>query len=127
MQGSRTIGDSDPVVGVSWFESVTYCRWLTKQTGLSEDAQCYEDPSSLPKDGEGNPTNWPLRLEGAVFRLPTEELEKQFVAEALAKDMSGLKGHRSVGGCRASMYNAMPVEGAETLAKFMTEFAKQNG
>ncbi len=62
-----------------------------------------------------------------VFRLPTEELEKQFVAEALAKDMSGLKGHRSVGGCRASMYNAMPVEGAETLAKFMTEFAKQNG
>jgi phosphoserine aminotransferase len=62
-----------------------------------------------------------------VFRLPTEELEKQFVAEALAKDMSGLKGHRSVGGCRASMYNAMPVEGAETLVKFMVEFAKKNG
>ncbi len=62
-----------------------------------------------------------------VFRLPTEELEKQFVAEADANGMSGLKGHRSVGGCRASIYNAMPIEGAEALAKFMAEFAKQHG
>ncbi len=61
-----------------------------------------------------------------VFRLPTEDLEKQFVAEADAQGMSGLKGHRSVGGCRASIYNAMPVEGAETLARFMTAFAKQH-
>ncbi len=62
-----------------------------------------------------------------VFRLPTEDLEKQFIAEAGAKDMSGLKGHRSVGGCRASIYNAMPVEGTETLARFMADFAKKNG
>jgi phosphoserine aminotransferase len=61
-----------------------------------------------------------------VFRLPSEELEAQFVAEAAEKGMSGLKGHRSVGGCRASVYNAMPVEGAEALAEFMAEFAAKN-
>jgi len=62
-----------------------------------------------------------------VWRLPTEDLEKQFIAEAKAAGMSGLKGHRSVGGCRASVYNAMPVEGAEALAGFMDEFAKKHG
>ena len=61
------------------------------------------------------------------FRLPTEDLEKQFVSEALAAGMSGLKGHRSVGGCRASVYNAMPIAGARALADFMGEFAKKNG
>ncbi len=60
------------------------------------------------------------------FRLPTEDLEKKFIAEALEADMSGLKGHRSVGGCRASMYNAMPVEGAAKLAQFMLDFKTKN-
>ena len=49
------------------------------------------------------------------------------MAEALAAGMSGLKGHRSVGGCRASVYNAMPIAGAQALADFMGEFAKKNG
>ncbi len=62
-----------------------------------------------------------------VFRLPTEELEKKFIDEAKAAGMIGLKGHRSVGGCRASLYNAMTVEGAGTLADFMKEFAAKNG
>jgi phosphoserine aminotransferase len=61
------------------------------------------------------------------FRLPTEELEAKFIAEALDANFSGLKGHRSVGGCRASMYNAMPLEGAQRLAEFMREFKKDNG
>lgn len=61
-----------------------------------------------------------------VFRLPTEELEKQFIDEAGKAEMSGLKGHRSVGGCRASMYNAMPVAGAERLAQFMADFRQRN-
>ena len=60
------------------------------------------------------------------FRLPTEDLEVKFIAEALEANFSGLKGHRSVGGCRASMYNAMPVEGAEKLAEFMQEFKHRN-
>jgi len=62
-----------------------------------------------------------------VFRLPTEELEKKFIDEAKAAGMIGLKGHRSVGGCRASLYNAMTVEGAGALAAFMKEFAAKNG
>ena len=62
-----------------------------------------------------------------VFRLPTEELEAKFVAEGKAAGMVGLKGHRSVGGCRASIYNAMPPEGVEVLAGFMEDFARKNG
>ncbi len=62
-----------------------------------------------------------------VFRLPDKELEKKFISEATAAGMEGLKGHRSVGGCRASLYNAMPIEGAQALADFMTDFARRNG
>ena len=62
-----------------------------------------------------------------VFRLPTEELEKKFIDEAKALGMIGLKGHRSVGGCRASLYNAMTLEGASALAAFMLDFAAKNG
>lgn len=62
-----------------------------------------------------------------VWRLPTEDLEKKFIAEALAVGFSGLKGHRSVGGCRASIYNAMPLEGVTGLVDFMKEFQKKNG
>ncbi len=61
-----------------------------------------------------------------TFRLPNEELEKKFVAEALEKDLVGVKGHRLVGGMRASIYNAMPIEGVETLADFMKEFRRKN-
>lgn len=61
-----------------------------------------------------------------TFNLPTPELEVKFVKEALAKDLNGLKGHRSVGGIRASIYNAFPLEGVERLVEFMSEFAKQN-
>ena len=62
-----------------------------------------------------------------VFRLPSEELEARFVTEAKDAGMVGLKGHRSVGGCRASIYNAMEPEGVEILARFMEEFARKNG
>lgn len=62
-----------------------------------------------------------------VFRLPSEELEARFVAEAISNRMFGLKGHRSVGGCRASIYNAMAPEGVQALVDFMKEFARVNG
>ncbi|HUE99191.1 MAG TPA: 3-phosphoserine/phosphohydroxythreonine transaminase [Anaerolineales bacterium] len=61
------------------------------------------------------------------FRLPSEELEVTFAKEAKSDGLIGLKGHRSVGGMRASIYNAMTVEGAEELVKFMKEFQKKNG
>jgi phosphoserine aminotransferase len=61
-----------------------------------------------------------------TFRLPSEDLENKFAEEAKAQGMVGLKGHRSVGGMRASIYNAFPYEGVEKLAEFMTTFAKTN-
>jgi len=65
-------------------------------------------------------------LMNVTFRLPNEELESKFVDEAKKRKMFGLKGHRSVGGCRASMYNACPMESAQALADFMVEFAAAN-
>ncbi|MDP8203924.1 MAG: 3-phosphoserine/phosphohydroxythreonine transaminase [Candidatus Tenebribacter mawsonii] len=65
-------------------------------------------------------------LMNIPFRLPTEELEKKFIAEAAANNMFNLKGHRSVGGCRASVYNSLPMDSAKVLAKFMLDFEKVN-
>lgn len=61
-----------------------------------------------------------------TFRLPSEDLEQKFVKEAKAAGFGGLKGHRSVGGIRVSLYNAMPFAGAEKLAAFMQAFRKAN-
>lgn len=65
-------------------------------------------------------------LMNATFRLPTESLEKAFLAEAAESNFHGLKGHRSVGGIRVSMYNALPLEGIEMLVRFMRDFAAAN-
>lgn len=65
-------------------------------------------------------------LMNVTFRLPSEELEKKFVAKALEKGLGGLKGHRSVGGCRASIYNAATMEGIRALVGFMDAFEKEN-
>ena len=62
-----------------------------------------------------------------TFRLPNEELEARFVKESTAAGLDGLKGHRSVGGMRASIYNAFPEEGVNALVQFMQEFEKKNG
>jgi phosphoserine aminotransferase len=62
-----------------------------------------------------------------TFRLPNEALEDQFAGEARKADLIGLKGHRSVGGMRASLYNAVPIEASEALVKFMKEFQQKNG
>ena len=65
-------------------------------------------------------------LMNVTWRLPSEELEKQFVKEATARGLDGLKGHRAVGGLRASIYNAFPYEGVEALVDFMEEFRRKN-
>jgi phosphoserine aminotransferase len=62
-----------------------------------------------------------------TFRLPSEDLEKKFAKDAAAEGLLELKGHRSVGGCRASIYNAQPQSAVEALAGFMREFSKKNG
>ena len=92
-------------------------RWSVLMETIDASAGFYRNPV---------PAHCRSRMN-VVFRLPTEDLEKQFIAEAAEKGMSGLKGHRSVGGCRASIYNAMPMEGATALAGFMREFAAKHG
>jgi phosphoserine aminotransferase len=62
-----------------------------------------------------------------TFRLASEDLEKTFVKESTAAGFDGLKGHRSVGGMRASIYNAFPEAGVDALIDFMCEFERRNG
>ena len=64
-------------------------------------------------------------MMNVTFRLKSEELEKKFTAEASKNSLGGLKGHRSVGGCRASIYNAIELESVKTLVDFMKDFAKK--
>ncbi|MBW1730436.1 MAG: 3-phosphoserine/phosphohydroxythreonine transaminase [Deltaproteobacteria bacterium] len=66
-------------------------------------------------------------LMNVTFRLPSEDLEARFVEEALKEGLGGLKGHRSVGGCRASIYNAVSLEAVTALRDFMVEFERKNG
>lgn len=108
--------------------------WVKSQGGLSEMEKRAIARSSALYDTIDSSDGWyrcPVdeasrSRMNVCFRMPTEELEAKFIAEALEANFSGLKGHRSVGGCRASMYNAMPVEGAERLAEFMQQFKQQN-
>ena len=66
-------------------------------------------------------------MMNVTFRLPNEALEKEFVTEALENGFGGLKGHRSVGGCRASIYNAVEIDSVRALVTFMKEFARKKG
>jgi len=66
-------------------------------------------------------------IMNVTFRLPDEALEKRFVEESTAAGLDGLKGHRSVGGIRASIYNAFPEAGVDALVEFMAEFRRTNG
>jgi len=109
-------------------------RWLLEKGGLEgmqkqndeKAAKLYAaiDASDFYKGTAVPEYRSPMNV---TFRLPTEELEAQFVAEAAAKNMTSLKGHRSVGGIRASIYNAFPPAGVDALIDFMKEFEQNNG
>ena len=66
-------------------------------------------------------------LMNITFRLPNEELERKFIRQGIENGLGGLKGHRSVGGCRASLYNAVSLDTVEVLADFMAAFERKNG
>ena len=102
---------------------------LTGMAALNEKKAAYLYDAMETSGGFYNcPVPGPHRsLMNVVWRLPTEELEKMFIAEAKAAGMVGLKGHRSVGGCRASIYNAMPEHGCQALADLMNTFAAKHG
>jgi len=110
-------------------------QWIRKEGGLGAIQERNEKKAALLYDvidGHGDFYKGAVAdkedrsLMNVTFRLPSEELEAKFVADAKAQNMHGLKGHRSVGGCRASIYNACPVESVEALAKFMEDFHAAN-
>ena len=109
-------------------------RWLMKQGGVAgiqkineaKAAKLYAaiDGTDFYR-GAADPAH--RSTMNVTFNLPSEELEKKFAKEADAAGLKQLKGHRSVGGLRASIYNAFPAEGVDALVAFMKDFEKKNG
>jgi phosphoserine aminotransferase len=109
-------------------------KWLLNMGGLNEMYKRNLDKAKILYDAidasggyyKGTTAVEDRSLMNVTYRLPNEELEKKFIDEAKKKGFEGLKGHRSVGGIRASIYNAFPKKGVEELATFMEEFKKNN-
>jgi phosphoserine aminotransferase len=109
-------------------------KWLRSQGGLEAVAKMNQRKAGklyaeIDRTGfyRGTAKNEDRSLMNVTFRLATEELEKTFVRESTAAGFDGLKGHRSVGGMRASIYNAFPEEGVDALVSFMREFERKHG
>ncbi len=110
-------------------------QWIEETGGLKamgerNDRKAQAVYNAIDQSGgyyRGHAESASRSLMNVTFRLPSEPLEKKFVAEAQAAGMIGLAGHRSVGGVRASLYNAVGPEACQTLAAFMKAFAQKNG
>ena len=110
------------------------CKWLLEKGGIAAmnaenqaKAKLIYDAIDATEFYRGHADLGSRSLMNVTFRCPSEELEKKFTAEATAQGLDGLKGHRSVGGIRASIYNAFPRTGVETLVEFMKDFERTNG
>jgi phosphoserine aminotransferase len=110
-------------------------KWLLRNGGLEWIQPINEKKAKIIYDAidnsggfyRGHAAARCRSLMNVTFTLPSEDLTKQFLKEAEAHKLDGPKGHRSVGGIRASIYNAFPTEGCQALADFMGEFARKNG
>jgi phosphoserine aminotransferase len=125
----QSVYNTPPVFAIYIVMLVT--RWLLHEIGGLERMQqmnrqkaslLYEviDQSDGFYRGHAHPES--RSVMNVTWRLPNEELEKTFLQEAQVHGLYELKGHRSVGGCRASLYNAMPLEGVQALRDFMLDF-----
>lgn len=109
-------------------------KWLLNKGGLEEMYKINQAKAKMLYDAIDNSDGFYIgsakvedrSLMNVTFNLQTEELEKKMIAEATEKGFSGLKGHRSVGGLRASIYNAFPTKGVEDLVQFMSDFKAKN-
>lgn len=108
-------------------------KWIKKMGGVAAMEKINQEKAGILYDAidasdfyQGHAQVDSRSPMNVPFNLPTPELEAKFVAEATAKGLDGLKGHRSVGGCRASIYNAFPKQGVVDLVAFMQEFEKNN-
>jgi phosphoserine aminotransferase len=118
----------------AWYLAGLVFKWLRRQGGLAAIAERNRAKAELLYryiDGSGwyrNPIDPPARSwMNVTFRLKEPALEAEFAAEAAAAGLTNLDGHRSVGGMRASLYNAMPLAGVEALVAFMRDFARRRG
>ena len=109
-------------------------KWIADQGGLEHMGRLNEDKALLLYDAldssefyRGHALSQNRSRMNVTFRLPSPELETQFVNESTAEGLVQLKGHRSVGGIRASIYNAFPRDGVEALVSFMKEFERTHG
>jgi phosphoserine aminotransferase len=128
----RSLYNTPPVFAIYVMRLVL--KWLVDQGGLEVVERRNEEKAKVLYgaidstgfySGHAKPDS--RSLMNVTFRLPSEELEKQFVSEATKAGLDGLKGHRSVGGIRASIYNAFPKQGVEALVAFMKEFERVKG
>jgi phosphoserine aminotransferase len=111
------------------------CDWLEEKGGVAAMQKENEAKAKILYDALDSSDGFyrphaereARSLMNVTFRLPSEELEEKFCADAEREKLSGLKGHRSVGGIRASIYNAMPRAGVFALVEFMKDFAGRNG
>jgi phosphoserine aminotransferase len=127
----KSLYNTPPTFGIYMLALVT--DWIKKLGGLSVIEEINNTKSEVLYEllDSSNFYRSPVQPDSRskmniVFRLPTEELEDKFVKEAAKLGMTGLKGHRSVGGIRASIYNAMPLAGVEALIDFMNDFESRN-
>ena len=129
---NKSLYNTPPVFAIYIMRLVL--RWLLKQGGLaaigSMNARKAEKIyAEIDRSGfyRGHAEKDSRSRMNVTFRLPSEELEKKFVKESTAAGLDGLKGHRSVGGLRASIYNAFPDAGVDALVQFMRDFEAKNG
>ena len=118
----------------AWYLSGLVFKWIKQQGGLAAMAALNQRKaetlySAIDASGfYANPVPMPFRSWMNVpFTLAKPDLDKTFLAEALAAGLTHLEGHRSVGGMRASLYNAMPQAGVDALVSFMQEFERRHG
>ncbi len=134
LHASKNAMYNTPPVFTIWAVKL-FLQWVQKNGGVAEMKRRADKKSALLYkiiDESGgfyvSPVDPGFRSTmNVVFRLKDESLEKEFLSESEKEGMMFLKGHRSVGGCRASIYNAMPVEMVETLAEFMKNFLQKRG
>ena len=131
-QSKGSMFNTPPVFPIYMFGKVL--KWMKKQGGLAAmESNAAKKSQALYSaiDQSDGYYNCPVEVESrshmnVVFRLANEDLEKQFLAEASNEGLVNLKGHRSVGGCRASIYNALPYESVVALTQFMASFRAAN-
>jgi phosphoserine aminotransferase len=110
------------------------CEWLKAKGGVEAMQKLNEEKAKILYDAidasdgyyQGHADRNARSLMNVTFHLPSDDLTEKFCAQATAQKLDGLKGHRSVGGIRASIYNAFPKEGVEKLVEFMRDFAQKN-